>query len=175
MQRTNAAIRAERTGDAAGIRDVHDAAFGGPAEGAIVDGIRGTERWIPDGSIVAESADGRLVGHLLISRGDLVVPDGGSLPIWLIGPVAVHPSRQRQGIGTALMDRAIELAVERGQPALCLLGHAGFYRRFGFEPARPLGIEPPRPWADEYWLALRLPTWTDAVHGTVRYPPAFGV
>jgi len=101
------------------------------------------------------------------------VADGSTRRIWMVGPVAVEPSLQRRGIGLQLMAAAIALATERGQPVLCLLGHADYYPRFGFEPARRIGIEPPQPWADENWLALRLPAWTPALRGSARYPAAF--
>ncbi len=166
-------IRPERAGDEAAIRRVNDAAFSGSREGGIVDAIRGTDRWIEGGSLVAADEDPWLVGHLLLSEGDLVVSDGTTRRIWMIGPVAVLPAMQRQGIGAELMRAAIELATERGEPLLCLVGHADYYPRFGFEPARGIGIEPPEPWADENWLALRLPAWAPEVRGTALFPAAF--
>lgn len=166
-------VRVERADDADTIRAVNDAAFGGTVEGRIVDDIRGTDRCIESGSLVAEDGDGAILGHLLLSEGDLVGADGTTRRIWMLGPIAVAPDRQRQGIGTALMHAAIDLATERGQPVICLLGHATYYPRFGFVPARSIGIEPPRPWSDEHWMALRLPAWEPSLRGTARYPPAF--
>ena len=167
-------IRAERAGDETAIRRVNDTAFDRPLEGGIVDAIRGTDRWIEGGSLVAVDAAGVVVGHLLLSKGDLVAADGAARQIWMVGPVAVLPSAQGKGIGSSLMEAAIALATEHDQPILCLLGHADYYPRFGFEPARVIGIEPPEPWADENWLALRLPAWDTSVRGLARYPAAFG-
>jgi putative acetyltransferase len=166
-------VRPERHGDEDAIRAVNDAAFAGPVEAGIVEAIRGTDRWVDGGSLVAEAADGSVVGHLLLSEGDLVAPDGGVCRIWMVGPVAVAPGQQRQGIGGALMRAAIALATERRQPALCLLGHADYYPRFGFEPARAIGIEPPHPWRDANWLALRLPDWDPSLRGVASFAPAF--
>jgi putative acetyltransferase len=166
-------IRPERPDDADTVRAVNDAAFGGPVEGRIVDDIRGTDRWIDGGSLVAEDASGTIVGHLLLSEGDLETDAGAVRRIWMIGPVAVLPEVQRQGVGGALMRAAIELATSRDQPVICLLGHATYYPRFGFEAARGIGIEPPRPWRDENWMALRLPVWTPDLRGVARFPPAF--
>ena len=166
-------IRPERDDDADGIRAVNDAAFGGTVEGRIVDEIRGTDRWIPGGSLVAEDRAGAVVGHLLLSEGDLVDANGAVRRIWMLGPIAVGPEHQRRGIGTALMEAAITLATGRGQPVICLLGHASYYPRFGFEPARAIGIDPPRPWPDASWMVRRLPAWTPAVRGVARFPPAF--
>ena len=171
--RADVSIRPERPDDHHAIRRVNDAAFGGTIEGQIVEDLRGTEDWVDGGSIVAVSADDRVVGHLLVSAATLEAEDGSTRPIWVIGPVAVEPEQQRHGIGTALMDAAIALATERGQPLVCLLGHADYYPRFGFEPARGIGLEAPHPWPDANWLALRLPTWTTDLRGVVRFPPAF--
>jgi hypothetical protein len=38
---------------------------------------------------------------------------------------------------------------------------------------RAIGIEPPRPWRDANWLALRLPAWDPELHGTAHFAPAF--
>jgi putative acetyltransferase len=166
-------IRPERDGDEDAIRALNDAAFGGTVEGRIVDDLRGTDRWIEGGSLVAVDETDRIIGHILLSLGDLVDADGGVRPIWMLGPIAVAPDRQKQGVGTALMERAIGLAVERTQPVICLLGHATYYPRFGFASARAMGIEPPRPWRDANWLALRLPAWEPTLRGTARFAPAF--
>ncbi len=156
------------------IRRVHDAAFGGPVEGRIVDKLRGTDDWYPAGSLVAEAADGGgVVGHLLLSRAMLIVKRGVATPIGIIGPVGVFPERQRQGIGAALMWRAIDEANELQLPAVCLVGHADYYPRFGFEPARALGLEPPHPWPDANWMALHLTGWDPATRGRVVLPSVF--
>jgi putative acetyltransferase len=166
-------IRAEQPGDEDAIRAIHDAAFGKPKNGALVDAIRGSDRWIDGGSLVAANEAGAIVGHALLSEGDLDLDDGTTRRIWMLGPVAVDPARQRQGIGGALVRAAATLATDRGQPVICLLGHASYYPRFGFEPARALGIAPPRPWPDESWMILRLPAWTSEIRGVARFPPAF--
>jgi putative acetyltransferase len=165
-------IRSELPREVAAVRAINDAAFGTTHEGQIVDDIRGTPDWIDGGSLVADD-DGRLVGHLFLSLGRLDLDAGGSRPVWMIGPVAVIPERQGQGIGGMLMRAAIALATDRDEPLLVLLGHADYYPRFGFEPARAIGIEAPRPWRDENWLALRLPAWTPDLRGTARFAVAF--
>lgn len=117
-----------------------------------------------------------IVGHLLLSPCPVEDADGAVLATVLaVGPVAVAPAVQRRGIGSALMHAATAVAVARGVPALVLLGHPEYYPRFGFEPARVVGLEPPADaWPDPVWLARRLPAWDEAMRGTVRYPEAFG-
>lgn len=167
-------IRPERPAEGPSIRALHDRAFGRPLEGGIVDALRGTEAWIPSLSLVA--ADGSdLVGHVLVVNAELDRVDAPPARILVLGPIAVVPERQGTEIGTALMRRAIGGAVALAAPAIALVGHETYYPRFGFEPARRLGLEPPGAWRDENWLALRLPAWTPELRGTVRYPAAYPV
>jgi len=167
-------IRAEQPADAAAIRAVHDAAFGGSDESRIVEAVRGTDAWLADLSLVAvDDASGEIVGHVLVSRGRVERAGAPDAAILLLGPIAVRPVSQRRGVGAALMWAVIALAIARDEPAIALLGHASYYPRFGFEPARSLGLDAPAAWPDEAWMALRLPAWTADLRGVVRFPPAF--
>ncbi len=172
-------IRLETPGDEPGVRRVNLAAFTGPEEADIVDLIR---REAPEGwhSVVAvgapgTSADDVIVGHLLLSPCRVEDDDGVLVnTVLAIGPVAVLPELQFQGIGASLMGAAMSLAIARGVPALVLLGHPTYYPRFGFSSARDVGLQPPAAaWPDEAWMARLLPAWTDDMRGTVRYPAAF--
>ena len=167
-------IRLEAPGDEPGVRRVHEAAFPGPEEAAIVDEIR---RLSPVGwqSIVALDRDGGIVGHLLLSP--CPVEDGAGRrvgEVLALGPIGVLPAVQFRGVGTALITAAFSLAMARGAPAVVLLGQPAYYPRFGFVSARSVGLEPPaEAWPDAAWMARRLPAWTDDLRGTVRYPEAF--
>jgi putative acetyltransferase len=167
-------IRLEIRGDEPAIRHVEEAAFPGPEEADIVDRIR---REAPDGwqSLVAVDAAARIVGHLLLSPCPVTDADGARVAeVLAIGPVAVLPDVQFRGVGSALMAAAMGLAIARAVPAVVLLGHPSYYPRFGFVPARGLGLEAPAAaWPDDAWMGRRLPAWTDEVKGTVRYPEAF--
>ena len=125
-------IREERPDDIAAIRDVNRRAFGQEQEGQIVDALRasgGAQR-----SLVAAVA-GRVVGHILYSPLRVGTVAGSAL-----GPMAVDPDVQHQGIGTKLVDAGNEWVRASGSPFIVVVGHPEFYRRFGFRPARPFGI-----------------------------------
>lgn len=173
---TGIAIRREEPADVPEIRALVDAAFApSTIEGRIVDALRAGDRWIPDLALVAVDRSGAILGHVVTSLGDLTAPDGSVGPILGLGPLAVAPSAQRRGIGGALLRATIDVASRQGWPVIVLLGHDTYYPRFGFESARALGIQPPAPWADAHWMALRLPAWTPEVRGTMRYAPAFDI
>jgi putative acetyltransferase len=172
-------IRLETPGDEPGVRHVNLAAFAGPEEADIVDAIRAVA---PDGwhSLVATGAPGsgavgEIVGHLLLSPCRVETSDGSVVATVLaIGPVAVDPAIQHRGVGSSLMTAAIGLAIARAVPALVLLGHPEYYARFGFGPARAVGLLPPADaWPDAAWMARLLPAWDDMITGTVRFPEAF--
>jgi putative acetyltransferase len=167
-------VRLETPGDEPGIRRVHEAAFPGPEEAAIVDEIR---RLAPAGwqSIVAIDPAGTIVGHVLLSPCSI---EGGADErvgeVLALGPIGVLPAVQFRGVGSALVHASVSLAVARGVPAIVLLGQPGYYPRFGFASARDAGLQPPAAaWPDAAWMARLLPAWSDAQRGTVRYPEAF--
>jgi predicted N-acetyltransferase YhbS len=78
---------------------------------------------------------------------------GGRKWAILLGPVAVHPTRQGEGLGAALILRVLHLAEEGGWSRVMLVGDAPYYGRFGFRrldgvlmppptnPERVLGVE----------------------------------
>ena len=89
----------------------------------------------PEGLELVASESGSVVGHVLAGYGDL-----GGREVVAIAPLAVRPSRQGGGVGSALMTELLARAEARGLPLVVLLGRPAFYRRFGFEPAASLGI-----------------------------------
>lgn len=87
-------------------------------------------------SLVAE-ADGQVVGHIAFSP--VTIADG--TPGWYgLGPVAVAPAYQRQGIGGALIRAGLARLQALGARGCCLVGHPEYYGRFGFAHSRDLGV-----------------------------------
>ena len=76
------------------------------------------------------------------------------LPALLLGPVAVHPTRQGEGLGGFLMGAVIDEARALGWDRLMLVGDAPYYARFGFK--RLTGVEMPPPTNPDRVLGLAL-------------------
>ncbi len=89
-------------------------------------------------SLVAER-DNRIVGTVLFSPVVLDSPDGPIAGMGL-GQLAVDPACQQQGIGSALSQAGLERLREQACPFVIVIGHAGYYPRFGFEPGVDHGI-----------------------------------
>ena len=61
----------------------------------------------------------------------------------LLGPVAVHPTRQGEGLGGILIRAGIARAREIGWQDILLVGDEPYYRRFGFSRAAGVAFPPP--------------------------------
>lgn len=166
-------IRRERPDDAPAVAALLDDAFAVPDGGArsvestLADELREDGDVIGDLTFVAE-LDGEVVGQVLCSSGTL-----GERPAVGLGPLAVTPRLQRQGIGAALMASVIASADQRGDAVLVLLGDPDYYGHFGFVPASEHGIGSPGPWDDRYFQAKVLRAWRPELAGPFRYAPAF--
>lgn len=171
--RTDLVIRPERPDDVDAVRDLVRTAFAGTEysdgtpEVAIVDGLRADGDVLPGLTFVAE-LDGGVVGSVVCSRASM----GEGVSVGL-GPLAVHPEHQAQGIGSALVASVVATAEQRAEPSIVLLGDPGYYAAFGFETAAPLGITSPGPWEDRYFQVLTLRAWDPSLAGPFRYAPAF--
>lgn len=87
----------------------------------------------------------------------------------LLGPVAVHPTRQGEGLGAALILDGLERAIERGWSRVILVGDEPYYGRFGFSRAAAEGLEFPPPTNPARLLARALtPGAMENVSGLVR-------
>jgi putative acetyltransferase len=128
-------IRPESPEDRPGVRQVNELAFGQPAEADLVDRLR--LACADSLSLVAD--DGVVVGHILFTP---VVVEGTAGDVIGMGlaPMAVRPDRQREGIGSQLVKRGLEMLRERGCPFVVVVGHPDYYPRLGFEPASARGL-----------------------------------
>jgi putative acetyltransferase len=166
-------VRPERPDDFDAIRRVVAAAFGSDVEAKLVDDIRADDCYRPELALVAER-DGDVVGHVMISW--CALHDGDVVHrIAMLSPLAVDPSVQRDGIGSALVREVCALADAAGDAMVILEGSPAYYSRFGFVDARTHGIEIHLPdWAPpEAGQVLPLTAHDPALRGRVVYPPPF--
>ncbi len=90
----------------------------------------------------------------------------GGQPCLLLGPIAVHPTRQGEGLGAFLMQDSLARARDAGWARVLLVGDAPYYARFGF--TKMTGIEMPPPTNPDRLLGIALQegAW-DGVTGAV--------
>lgn len=64
-------------------------------------------------------------------------------PVLLLGPVAVHPTRQGEGLGGLLIHETLAEARRIGWLRVLLVGDAPYYGRFGFRKLEHVVMPPP--------------------------------
>lgn len=109
--------------------------------------------------------DRQVTGHLVISP---MISPQSTLGL---GPMAVAPEHQRQGIGSALVNAALDRLRGRDWAGLFVLGAPAYYERFGFETRT---AEPhPSLYEPRYFHALDLGGLA-SLSGPARYARGFG-
>ena len=89
----------------------------------------------------------------------------------MLAPLAVDPSWQRQGIGSAVVRTGLRRLEEAGVTAVCVLGDPGYYGRLGFVPET--SIEPPYalpPEWDGAWQSQQLVETMTPCEGKLSVP-----
>lgn len=90
-------------------------------------------------------------------------------PALLLGPVAVHPTRQGEGLGALLIQESLRRAFDRGWTRIILIGDEPYYRRYGFNREVMRDIEYPPPYNPDRLLGRALaPGAFRGVSGMVR-------
>src|SRR5690606_31812198 len=117
-------IRPEALADHDAVRRVVAAAFQSDAEADLVDRIRASVEYVAEMALVAE-VDGEVVGHVMISGAVLRSVDGDRR-IVMLSPLAVLPSHQGRGVGSALVRTAVGTAERRGEPLVVLEGSPAY-------------------------------------------------
>lgn len=166
----NYSIRAEIPGEADAISGLHNDAFKGDAKiASLVPELRRLEAPFATTSIVAQSPSGDVLGHVTFSHSWLDALDR-LVDILVLSPLGVATAAQKQGIGTALIERAIDEASVTTSPILILEGNPAFYGPRGFEKAKDFGIRSPSLRIPEAALQIvRLPSYEAGTTGTLVY------
>jgi len=121
------------------------------AREVLLDRAMGPERFaktsqrLRDGRLpelaLAAREGGRLVGTVRL----WAISAAGAGSLLLLGPLAVAPECQGEGIGARLMRSALNRAAATGHGGVILVGDAPYYRRFGFSAALTQNLEMPGP------------------------------
>ena len=167
-------IRQETPGDYKAVYQLVRDAFASAEqsdghEQDLVEALRNSESFVPELSLVAVE-DGRIVGHILFTRVRV-----GAETVLALAPLSVLPSRQRRGVGLALMEAGHDAARRLGYGYSIVLGHPRYYPKAGYVPAAVYGIRPPFDVPGEAFMALRLNDDAPRLDGVVRYDRAFGL
>jgi len=159
-------VRDSRRDDSAAIESLYREAF--PNENLLP-----LVRDLLKDTVVALSLVGvinaRIVGHTIFTK---CVVTGNSTDAALLGPLAVAPKWQRQGIGSTIMRAGLQQLQDADVNSVYVLGDPAYYVRFGFQPES--SVEPPYPLPAEWngaWQSLYLGEQTTPCTGKLSVPP----
>ena len=105
----------------------------GCTEHYVVYILRKHEDFIPELDLVAEAADGRIVGNVMYTKARLIDENGNEAVILTFGPISVHPDFQRRGISRLLLEYSFEEARRLGYQAVVIFGDPDNYVSRGFK------------------------------------------
>ena len=111
----------------------------GCTEHYVLHCYRDNPDFIPELDFVMEE-DGRIIGHVMFSKAQLILNDGTRKPSWTFGPISIHPDYKRKGYGLRMLQYALEKARKMGVGFLCMEGNIDFYRNAGFGLASKFNI-----------------------------------
>lgn len=140
------------------------------SEQDLVNALRKGEAFIPELSLVAEKK-GKIIGHIMFTRAKV-----GTESVLALAPLSVLPDYQKQGTGSALIQKGHEIAKRLGYAYSVVLGSEKYYLKFGYVQADTLGIQAPFEVPKENFMACKLKdkAATD-IHGMMEYAKEFGI
>ncbi len=149
-------IRESIEDDKKSIRKVHLDAFD-PSEGETISQLAidllEDKTALPVLSLVAEQ-DNEIIGHIIFSSVNIEGVEGVSA--YILAPLAVTRFAQRNGIGTQLINKGLEILKERGAEIVLVYGDPNYYMRTGFKAEH--NLKPPHKlkYPEEAWMAQEL-------------------
>ena len=159
-------VRQEKREDIIAIHELTKEAFkpmpySNGSEAPIVDQLRKDADLTV--SLVAEH-ENQILGHIAFSPVTL----NGNTGWFGLGPVSVHPSRQKQGVGSQLINEGLKKIKQQGALGCVLIGNPAYYERFGFQSDGNLEYHD-TPLAYVQWLSFG----KEKASGVLKYAPAF--
>lgn len=168
-------IRAPLPAESRLVDEVVSVAFAdsGATVKELVQRMRGLWRSDRGFELVAVDSDGGVLGHIGFSRGYLDAPQRLH-HVLVLSPLAVQPSAQGRGIGSALVRAGLQEAARRGFDLVFLEGEPGFYPRLGFVPGIAAGFQKPSTRIPDAAFMVRLLNPAAAeLSGPLIYPEIF--
>ncbi len=159
-------IRESLTSDLESIRNLHLEAFGeeeGETVSKLALDLAGGSSSIL--SLVAVE-EGAVIGHVVFSP--ISISNNDNLSGFILAPLAVLPSEQKQGVGGRLIQFGLDTLAKNDVDAVFVLGDPNYYSRSGFHTGHDVNPPYSLPYP-EAWQAKELKVGAlQGVSGTVE-------
>ncbi len=154
--------------DAAAVEHLLDLSFGSDRRSKTSYRLRDGSAPVPGLSLLVRDRGVRLSGT--ISFWPITI-GGAQSPALLLGPLAVHPDRQKLGIGLELMREGLARARAQGYRLVLLVGDEPYYAKVGFRKVPEGVVTLPGPVNPDRLLYLELRDGAfDGVSGMAQAP-----
>ncbi len=151
-------IRQTTDADNEAVQLVQESAFGQKDEASLTLFLLADPSAAPLLSLLALIEE-RPLGHILFTR--VGIKGNESITASILAPMAVVPDAQGRGVGGELIRYGLWHLKDRNTDLVFVLGHPGYYPRFGFHPAGEQGLQAPYPIPPEHaeaWMVQELKT-----------------
>ena len=111
----------------------------GCSEHYLVHIMRDHEDFIKELDLVAVINE-KVVGNIMYMKSHVTNEIGETMETITFGPVCVHPSYQKNGIGTTLIKKSIEIAIKNNHKAILIHGHPHNYCKYGFKSSKDFNV-----------------------------------
>ena len=152
------------------IESLLDRTFGADRQEKTVYRLREGLAPVEGLSFIAESVQGDLIASIRFWPVSIA-----GTPAILLGPLAVDPKYQGQGMGRALVAWGLKAAKQQGHRLCLVVGEPAYYAPYGFVPACPNGLILPGPVEPERFQVLELVAGAiEGVRGLIGRAPEAG-
>lgn len=158
-------IRKSTPGDAKDIEKLYAAAFPDEDLLPLVRDLLGEEQGVLSLVALSENA---ILGHICFTACHI---EGRGDEVALLGPLAVTPPAQKQGVASALVRTGFDYLQKAKTGYVFVLGDPAYYARFGFEADDK--VTPPYQLPAEWhgaWQSMKLPGATAPLEGKLVVP-----
>jgi len=140
----NIIVRNEVEADYRKVEDITRKAFWnlyfpGCNEHYLVHIMRNHKDFIKELALVV-TINEKVVGNIMYMKSYVKNENDEVLDTLTFGPVSVHPSYQKQGIGSTLIKKSIEKAKENKYKAIIIYGYPHNYCKHGFKSSKDFNI-----------------------------------
>lgn len=138
----------------------------------LVNKLRNSDSYINELTLVAIDGD-KIVGHIMFTKA-FIESENNKVETLALAPLAVSPEYQGKGVGSKLINDALNIAKGLGYYSVIVLGSEKYYPRFGFKEAKSFGVNPPFEVPSANFMALELKEDSlQDVNGTMIYAKEF--
>jgi putative acetyltransferase len=166
IRETTMHIRTANEADLGDILHVQSHAFGHDKEAGLTHALLHDDSARPLLSLLAIDEE-EVLGHILFTT-VRIAGNRKTVSSMILAPLAVLPAVQNRGVGGALIRAGLDKLSAAGVDLVFVLGHPGYYPRYGFEPAGVHGLAAPYPIPEKDAGAWMVQELRDGVLGTVR-------